>query len=79
MRRAAHERDIPSPWVADKRFVRDVGTVILACGTVLWVLLHVPSPGAPRRPPPHRHVGDGAQRRGLRGPGAALAAVDVGW
>ncbi len=34
-------------FVAGKRFVRDVGTVILACGAVLWVLLHVPSPGAP--------------------------------
>lgn len=33
--------------VAGRRFVRDVGTTILACGAVLWVLLHVPSPGAP--------------------------------
>jgi len=39
-------------WVAGKRFVRDVGTVILACGAVLWVLLHVPSPGAPADPHP---------------------------
>jgi ferrous iron transport protein B len=39
-------------YVAGKRFVRDVGTVILACGAVLWVLLHVPTPGAPADPHP---------------------------
>ncbi len=32
--------------LAAKRFVHDVGTSILACGAVLWVLLHVPAPGA---------------------------------
>lgn len=37
-------------YVAGKRFVRDVGTVILACGAALWVLLHVPAPGAPSDP-----------------------------
>lgn len=39
-------------YVAGKRFVRDVGTVILACGAALWVLLHVPAPGAPADPHP---------------------------
>jgi ferrous iron transport protein B len=39
-------------YVAGKRFVRDVGTVILACGAVLWVLLHVPTPGAAADPHP---------------------------
>lgn len=40
--------------LAGKRFVRDVGTTILACGAVLWVLLHVPTPGseAPREATP---------------------------
>ncbi|TAK23856.1 MAG: ferrous iron transporter B [Myxococcaceae bacterium] len=32
--------------VAARRFVRDVGVVILACGAVLWALLHIPAPGA---------------------------------
>lgn len=32
--------------LAGKRFVRDVGTTILLCGAALWVLLHVPTPGA---------------------------------
>lgn len=39
-------------YVAGKRFVRDVGTVILVCGAALWVLLHVPAPGAPADPHP---------------------------
>ena len=34
-------------WRASKRFVRDVGTVIVAASIVLWVLLKVPAPGAP--------------------------------
>lgn len=33
-------------WQASKRFVRDVGTVILAVAAILWVLLTVPMPGA---------------------------------
>ena len=34
-------------WRASKRFVREVGTVIVAASIVLWVLLKVPAPGAP--------------------------------
>ena len=34
-------------WRAAKRFVREVGTVIVAASIVLWVLLKVPAPGAP--------------------------------
>lgn len=33
-------------WQASKRFVRDVGTVIVTVATILWVLLTVPMPGA---------------------------------
>jgi len=35
---------------ASKRFLRDVGTVILAVAAVLWVLLTVPMPGVQREP-----------------------------
>ena len=34
---------------AARRFLRDVGTVIVAVAAVLWVLLTVPMPGAPPR------------------------------
>ncbi len=37
-------------WQAAKRFVRDVGTTILAVAAVLWVLLTVPMPGVHREP-----------------------------
>ncbi|MBS2012384.1 MAG: ferrous iron transporter B [Deltaproteobacteria bacterium] len=33
-------------WRAAKRFLRDVGTVIVAVAAVLWVLLTVPMPGS---------------------------------
>jgi ferrous iron transport protein B len=33
-------------WQAAKRFLRDVGTMILAVSAVLWALLTVPMPGA---------------------------------
>ncbi len=33
-------------WQASKRFLRDVGTVIVTVACVLWVLLTVPMPGA---------------------------------
>lgn len=33
-------------WRAAKRFVRDVGTVIVAASVVLWLLLRIPVPGA---------------------------------
>lgn len=33
-------------WQSAKRFVRDVGTTILAVSAILWVLLTVPAPGA---------------------------------
>lgn len=39
-------------WQASVRFVRDVGTIIVAVSAVLWVLLTVPAPGAPREGPP---------------------------
>lgn len=35
---------------ASKRFLRDVGTVILAVAAVLWILLTVPMPGVHREP-----------------------------
>lgn len=33
-------------WQASKRFMRDVGTVIVTVACILWVLLTVPMPGA---------------------------------
>jgi ferrous iron transport protein B len=33
-------------WTAGKRFVRDVGRIIIGVSAVLWVLLTVPMPGA---------------------------------
>ncbi len=33
-------------WLASRRFLRDVGTVILGVSAVLWVLLTVPMPGS---------------------------------
>ncbi|MBL9016446.1 MAG: ferrous iron transporter B [Myxococcales bacterium] len=37
-------------WRASRRFLRDVGTTILAASAVLWVLLTVPMPGVQRPP-----------------------------
>lgn len=37
-------------WQSAKRFLRDVGTIILAVAAVLWVLLTVPMPGSNRAP-----------------------------
>lgn len=37
-------------WQAAKRFVRDVGTVIVAVSAVLWVLVTVPMPGTRAQP-----------------------------
>jgi ferrous iron transport protein B len=39
-------------WQASVRFLRDVGTIIVAVSAVLWVLLTVPAPGATREGPP---------------------------
>ena len=33
-------------WLASRRFLRDVGTVILGVSAILWVLLTVPMPGS---------------------------------
>jgi ferrous iron transport protein B len=33
-------------WMTSKRFLRDVGTTIVACSAVLWVLVTVPMPGS---------------------------------
>ena len=38
-------------WLAAKRFLRDVGTVIVAVSIVLWMLLTVPMPGRSGAPP----------------------------
>ncbi len=39
-------------WRAAKRFVRDVGTVIVAASVVLWLLLKIPVPESWRAPAP---------------------------
>ena len=39
-------------WNAGKRFVRDVGRIIVAVSAVLWVLLTVPMPGAEKTEQP---------------------------
>jgi ferrous iron transport protein B len=33
-------------WQTSRRFLRDVGTTILVCSALLWVLVTVPAPGA---------------------------------
>src|SRR5690606_7584489 len=43
-------------WQTSKRFLRDVGTVIVASATVLWILLTVPLPGASGDTPIERSV-----------------------
>ncbi|HSO40323.1 MAG TPA: nucleoside recognition domain-containing protein, partial [Labilithrix sp.] len=43
-------------WQASRRFLRDVGTVILAVSAVLWVLLTVPMPGSSAPPGIERSV-----------------------
>jgi len=43
-------------WHTCKRFVRDVGTVILAAACALWVLLTVPMPGAQGNTPMERSI-----------------------
>lgn len=43
-------------WQASKRFLRDVGTVILAVAAVLWVLLTVPLPGSTGATPIERSI-----------------------
>jgi ferrous iron transport protein B len=43
-------------WQSSKRFLRDVGTVIVAVSAVLWVLLTVPMPGSTAAPGIERSV-----------------------
>jgi len=43
-------------WLASRRFLRDVGTVILGVSAVLWVLLTVPMPGSSAAPGIERSV-----------------------
>ncbi len=43
-------------WQAARRFLRDVGTIIVAVSAVLWVLLTVPMPGATAESPIERSV-----------------------
>ena len=43
-------------WQAARRFLRDVGTVIVAVSAVLWVLLTVPMPGSTAEPGIERSV-----------------------
>jgi ferrous iron transport protein B len=33
-------------WLTSKRFVRDVGTIIVACSAALWLLVTLPMPGS---------------------------------
>jgi ferrous iron transport protein B len=37
-------------WMTSKRFLRDVGTTIVACSAVLWVLVTIPMPGSHAEP-----------------------------
>jgi ferrous iron transport protein B len=43
-------------WQASRRFLREVGTVIVAASAVLWVLLTVPMPGAEGETPIERSI-----------------------
>lgn len=43
-------------WQTSKRFLRDVGTVIVVAATVLWILLKVPLPGSTGATPIERSV-----------------------
>jgi ferrous iron transport protein B len=39
-------------WKASTRFLKDVGTVIVAVSAILWALLTIPVPGQPKDGPP---------------------------
>lgn len=49
-------------WQAAKRFVHDVGTVILCVAMVLWVLLTVPLPGSKGATPIERSIASSVGR-----------------
>lgn len=62
-------------WKTAVRFVKDVGTVILAVSVVLWALLTIPRPGAPAAHPDEPAAVAVARRSVAAGVGQALEPV----
>ena len=62
-------------WKTAVRFVKDVGTVILAVSVVLWALLTIPRPGAPAAHPDEPAAVAVARRSVAAGVGQALEPI----